>query len=82
MTDRLPSRSAHCCGDFLVLVGRERPYSVGGTLVMVREELYRCSVCGEEEYSFEQMETLERTISDLARRVSPRVPKIDGTDDD
>jgi putative zinc finger/helix-turn-helix YgiT family protein len=35
--------------------------------VPVHEELYRCSICGEEEYSFEQMQAVEREAGRIYR---------------
>jgi putative zinc finger/helix-turn-helix YgiT family protein len=52
--------TAHSCEEHLQLVSREGTFTVHGMEVPVGEELYRCGVCGEEEYSFEQMQAVER----------------------
>jgi HTH-type transcriptional regulator/antitoxin MqsA len=48
-------------------VERVRDFPIHGTTVAVREELYRCAVCGEEEYSLEQAVAAERRASELYR---------------
>lgn len=61
---RIPS---HSCGDHLELVERTREFPIHGTTVPVREELYRCAVCGEEEYSYEQALAAERRAGEIYR---------------
>lgn len=59
--------SSHDCADHLQPVERIRDFPIHGTTVSVREELYRCGVCGEEEYSFEQAVAVERRAGELYR---------------
>lgn len=59
--------SSHDCADHLQVVERVRDFPIHATTVSIREELYRCSVCGEEEYSFEQAVAAERRASELYR---------------
>lgn len=61
------SRSSHECADHLELIERVRDFPIHGTIVPVREELYRCGICGEEEYSLEQAVTAERRASEVYR---------------
>jgi hypothetical protein len=56
---------SHVCGDHLETVERVRDFPIHGTTVSIREELYRCAMCGEEEYSFEQAVAAERRASEL-----------------
>ncbi len=62
------STMSHACEEHLQLVSREGTYAIHGTEVPVREELYRCEVCGEEEYSFQQMQAVERQAAGLYRQ--------------
>jgi putative zinc finger/helix-turn-helix YgiT family protein len=57
----------HSCEEHLRLLSREGTYAIHGTEVPVHEELYRCEVCGEEEYSFEQMQAVEREAGRVYR---------------
>lgn len=61
------SRILHECADHLEPIERVRDFPIHGTTVPVREELYRCGVCGEEEYSFEQVVAAERRASEVYR---------------
>jgi HTH-type transcriptional regulator/antitoxin MqsA len=73
MTFRYDSEAAmstgpsHVCADHLQAVERVREFPIHGTTVSVREQLYRCAVCGEEEYGFEQAVAAERRASELYR---------------
>lgn len=58
---------SHDCADHLRAVERVRDFPIHGTTVSVREKLYRCAACGEEEYSFEQAVAAERRASELYR---------------
>lgn len=57
----------HDCAAHLELVEREREFPIHGTTVPVREEVYRCAVCGEEEYSYEQAVAAERRAGEIYR---------------
>jgi putative zinc finger/helix-turn-helix YgiT family protein len=61
------SRTSHECADHLELIERVRDFPIHGTTVSIHEELYRCGVCGEEEYSFEQAVAAERRASEVYR---------------
>ncbi len=63
--------SAHSCGDHLELMTRTGSYSIHGTAIPVQEELYRCSVCGEEEYTYEQAQAIQKR-ADAAYRAQQR----------
>jgi putative zinc finger/helix-turn-helix YgiT family protein len=67
MSQDRAATAAHSCEEHLELVRREGTYSIHGTEVPVHEELYRCGVCGEEEYSFEQMQAVEREAGRIYR---------------
>lgn len=57
----------HDCAEHLELIERTRDFPIHGTTVSVHEELYRCSECGEEEYSFDQAVAAERRAGELYR---------------
>jgi YgiT-type zinc finger domain-containing protein len=59
---------AHECGQNFERIERVRDFPVRGTTVRIREELYRCTVCGEEEYSFEQAIAAQRRALQLYRQ--------------
>jgi HTH-type transcriptional regulator/antitoxin MqsA len=59
--------SSHDCAAHFQVVERVRDFPIHGTTVSVREELFRCALCGEEEYSFEQAVAAERRASELYR---------------
>ncbi|HET7463316.1 MAG TPA: type II TA system antitoxin MqsA family protein [Longimicrobium sp.] len=63
-------KAAHHCSDHLETVERERDFPIHGTTVRVREELYRCSVCGEEEYSYAQAIEAERRAGQAYRELN------------
>ena len=63
----MSTASSHDCADHFHVVERVREFPIHGTTVSVREELFRCAVCGEEEYSFEQAVAAERRASELYR---------------
>jgi putative zinc finger/helix-turn-helix YgiT family protein len=67
MKDDRSATATHACEEHLQLVSREGTYAVHGTQVPVHEQLYRCGVCGEEEYSFEQMHAVERQAGRVYR---------------
>ncbi len=58
----------HSCEAHLQVVSREGTLAIHGTEVSVREELYRCVVCGKEEYSYEQMQAVERQAARVCRQ--------------
>jgi HTH-type transcriptional regulator/antitoxin MqsA len=57
----------HSCADHFHTVEREREFPIHGTRVSVHEEILRCSVCGEEEYSYEQAIAAERRAGEIYR---------------
>jgi putative zinc finger/helix-turn-helix YgiT family protein len=59
--------AGHSCDEHLQLIEREGRYPIHGVSVPVREELYRCGVCGEEQFSFEQMQAVEREAARVYR---------------
>lgn len=59
--------SVHECAEHLERFDRVRDFPIHGTTVSIREELYRCTVCGEEEYSFEQAVAAERRAGEVYR---------------
>lgn len=59
--------SHHECAAHFERIERVRDFPIHGTTVSVREELYRCTECGEEEYSFEQAEAAERRAGESYR---------------
>lgn len=61
------SKEPHSCAEHLELFERERDFPIHGTTVPVREELYRCAVCGGEEYSYEQAIAAERRAGEVYR---------------
>lgn len=73
MTFRSDSEAAmsrpvrHDCAEHLERIERVRDFPIHGTTVLVSEELYRCSVCGEEEYSFDQAVAAERRAGEIYR---------------
>lgn len=67
MSDDRSATAVHSCEAHTELVSREGTFAIHGTEVPVHEELYRCGVCGEEEYTFEQMQAVERHASRVYR---------------
>jgi putative zinc finger/helix-turn-helix YgiT family protein len=66
----LPAMSrtpSHSCADHLEKIERVRDFPIHGTTVSIPEELYRCTVCGEEEYSYEQAVAAARRAGELYR---------------
>jgi putative zinc finger/helix-turn-helix YgiT family protein len=63
------SRTAthHSCAEHLEPFEREREFPIHGTTVLVREELFRCGVCGEEEYSYAQATAAARRAGEIFR---------------
>lgn len=57
----------HSCADHFETIEREREFPIHGTCVLVHEEVFRCNVCGEEEYSFEQAIAAERRAGEIYR---------------
>lgn len=57
----------HDCAEHLERIERVREFPIHGTTVSVREELFRCRECGEEEYSLEQAVAAERRAGELYR---------------
>lgn len=57
----------HSCADNFERVTREREFPIHGTRVAVHEEIFRCTVCGEEEYSYEQAVKAERRAGEIYR---------------
>ena len=57
----------HSCADHFETVEREREFPIHGTTVTVREEVQRCAVCGEEEYSYAQAMAAERRAGEIYR---------------
>jgi putative zinc finger/helix-turn-helix YgiT family protein len=57
----------HECGEHLERIERVRDFPIHGTTVPVREELFQCRECGEEEYSFEQAVAAERRAGEIYR---------------
>lgn len=68
MSDVRQNTQAHSCEEHFQLISREGSYAIHGTTVPVHEELYRCDVCGEEEFSFEQMQAVERQAGQAYRQ--------------
>jgi putative zinc finger/helix-turn-helix YgiT family protein len=67
MSNDRSDMATHSCEEHLRLLSREGTYAIHGMQVPVHEELYRCEVCGEEEYSFEQMQAVEREAGRVYR---------------
>ena len=63
----MSTTSSHDCADHFQALERVRDFPIHGTTVSLREELYRCAVCGAEEYSFEQAVAAERCAGELYR---------------
>ena len=63
----MSSTPSHTCGDHLELIERVRDFPIHGTTVPISEELYRCAVCGREEYSYEQAIAAERRAGRVYR---------------
>ena len=59
--------ATHDCADHLQPMERDRDVPIHGTTVRVREALYRCAVCGEEEYTLEQATAAERRAGEVYR---------------
>jgi putative zinc finger/helix-turn-helix YgiT family protein len=59
--------SHHECAAHFERIERVRDFPIHGTTVSVREELFRCGECGEEEYSFGQAEAAERRAGEIYR---------------
>lgn len=57
----------HDCDEHLERIERVRDFPIHGTTVSVREELFRCRECGEEEYSLEQAVAAERRAGEIYR---------------
>jgi putative zinc finger/helix-turn-helix YgiT family protein len=57
----------HSCADHFETVEREREFPIHGTTVTVREQVQRCTVCGEEEYSYAQATAAERRAGEIFR---------------
>lgn len=57
----------HECAEHLERIERVRDFPIHGTTVLVREELFRCRECGEEEYSLEQAVAAERRAGEIYR---------------
>ena len=62
MTSRAANepRHAHSCADNFELLHRAETRMIFGVEIPVQESLYRCRVCGEEEYSLDQAEAAQR----------------------
>lgn len=61
------SVTKHACADHFEVVEREREVPIHGTTVRITEQVYRCGVCGEEEYSYEQAIEAERRAGEVYR---------------
>ncbi len=59
MSDDRAQHAAHGCGEHQELTRRPATFPVHGVAVEVEEELYRCAVCGEEEFTFEQAQAVQ-----------------------
>lgn len=57
----------HNCGDHLERTTRVREIPIHGTRVPVDEEYFRCTECGEEEYSYDQATAAERRAAEVFR---------------
>src|SRR4051812_1834760 len=58
----------HHCADHFRTVQRERDFPIHGSTVTVHEEVLRCEVCGEEEYSYAQAIAAERRAGEIYRQ--------------
>ena len=59
---------SHECGQNLERIDRVRDFPAADATVRIREELYRCTICGNEEYSFEQAVAAERRALQVYRQ--------------
>lgn len=59
MSDDRAQHAAHECGEHQDLIRRRTTFPVHGVAVDVEEELYRCGVCGEEEFTYEQAQAVQ-----------------------
>jgi putative zinc finger/helix-turn-helix YgiT family protein len=58
---------AHNCTNHLETARRNRDFPIHGTTIPVDEEFYRCTICGEEQYSYEQAMDATRRAGEAYR---------------
>lgn len=59
--------TVHSCDDHMELTTRTGSRAINGVSIPVEEEFYRCSVCGEEEYTYEQAQAADRRAATIYR---------------
>lgn len=65
MSDERAQHAAHACGEHQEPIRRLATFPIHGVAVEVEEEMYRCRVCGEEEFTYEQAQAVQ---AEAARR--------------